>query len=210
MLVLLILEKLINNGCSNTSVKLHNGITPFFKSHIGVKQGCNLSPTLFNIFVNDIPSLFTNSCAPVKLGETNLNCLLYADDLVLLSESEAGLQKCLTKLKLYTKRWKLKINYKKSKIMVLGTATQRRTFLASKWFFDNNVLEQVEDYTYLGINIHCSGSYKQILRVLHSKALRVYHGLFKSFSNIDKTPVKTLTKLFSSMVLPILLYNCEI
>ena len=71
--------------------------------------------------------------------------------------------------------------------MVLGTATQRRTFLTSKWFFDNNVLEQVEDYTYLDINIHCSGSYKQILRVLHSKALRVYHGLFKSFSNIDKT-----------------------
>ena len=94
--------------------------------------------------------------------------------------------------------------------MVLGTATQRRTFLTSKWFFDNNVLEQVEDYTYLGINIHCSGSYKQILRVLHSKALRVYHGLFKSFSNIEKTPVKTLTKLFSTMVLPILLYNCEI
>ena len=216
--------KLISNGCSKnfmrillrmyssvvTSVKLHNGITPFFKSHIGVKQGCNLSPTLFNIFVNDIPSLFTNSCAPVKLGETNLNCLLYADDLVLLSESESGLQKCLTKLNLYTKRWKLKINYKKSKIMVLGTATQRRTFLTSKWFFDNNVLEQVEDYTYLGINIHFSGSYKQILRVLHSKALRVYHGLFKSFSNIEKTPVKTLTKLFSSMMLPILLYNCEI
>ena len=94
--------------------------------------------------------------------------------------------------------------------MVLGTATQRRTFLTSKWFFDNNVLEQVEDFSYLDINIHCSGSYKQILRVLHSKAPRVYHGLFKSFSNIDKTPVKTLTKLFSSMVLPILLYNCEI
>ena len=36
------------------------------------------------------------------------------------------------------------------------------------------------------------------------------HGLFKSFSNIEKIPVKTLTKLFSSMVLPILLYNCEI
>ena len=87
--------------------------------------------------------------------------------------------------------------------MVLGTATQRRKFLTSKWFLDNNVLEQVEDYTYLGINIHCSGSYKQILRVLHSKALRVYHGLSKTFSNIEKTPVKTLTKLFSTIVLPI-------
>ena len=78
-----------------TSVKLHNGITPFFKSHIGVKQGCNLSPTLFNIFVNDTyPVYLRTPCAPVavKLGETNLNCLLYADDLVLLSESEAGLK----------------------------------------------------------------------------------------------------------------------
>ena len=79
--------------------------------------------------------------------------------------------------------------------MVLGTATQRRTFLTSKWFFDNSVLEQVEDYTYLGINIHCSASSKQILRVLRSKTLRFYHGLFKGFSNIEKTPVKTLTKI---------------
>ena len=79
------------------------------------------------------PVYLLTPCAPVKLGETNLNCLLYADDLVLLSESEAGLQKCPTKLKLYTKRWKLNINYKKSKIMVLRTATQRRTFLTSNY-----------------------------------------------------------------------------
>ncbi len=148
-----------------SSVKLQNhGIT--------LMQGCNLSPTLFNIFVNDISSLFINSCNPVKLGDTDLSCLFYADDLVLLSESQVGLQKCLAKLQWYTKRWKLNINYKKSKIMVLGTATQRRAYLTSKWFFDNNILEQVEEYTYLGINVHCSGSNKQILRVLHGKALR--------------------------------------
>ena len=139
-------------------------------------QGCNLSPTLFNIFVNDVPNLFANSCTPVKLGDTDLNFLLYADDLVLLSESQVGLQNCLTKLKSYTKRWKLNFNYKKSNILVIGTTTQRRAFLTSKWFFDNNILEQVLDYTYLGINIHCSGNYKQILNVLHSKALRAYHG----------------------------------
>ena len=67
--------------------------------------------------------------------------------------------------------------------MVLGTATQRRTFLTLKWFFDNNVLERVEDYTYLGINIHCSGSYKQIMRILHSKALRVYHIKYRENSS---------------------------
>jgi hypothetical protein len=85
--------------CSvNSFVKLNKGITPFFKSYIGVKQGCNLSPTLFNIFVNDIPNLFNSSCEPVKLGNIDLSCLLYADDLVILSESKSGLQNCLTKL----------------------------------------------------------------------------------------------------------------
>ncbi len=65
--------------------------------------------------------------------------------------------------------------------MVLGTATQRQAYLTSKRFFDNNILEQVEEYTYLGINIHCSGSNKQILKVLHGKALRAYHALFLKY-----------------------------
>ena len=97
------------------SVKLEDGTTPFFNSSIGVKQGCNLSPTLFNIFINDVPNLFDDSCDPVRLGSTNLYCLLYTDDLVLLSESQKGLQYCLTKLERYTNRWKLNINKKKIK-----------------------------------------------------------------------------------------------
>ena len=110
----------------NCSVKLEEGNTPFFKSQIGVKQGCNLSPTLFNLFINDLPDIFNRSCTPVALNDTELSCLLYADDLVLLSESKAGLQNCLTKLDSYTKKWKLNINFKKSKVMVFGTPTQNR------------------------------------------------------------------------------------
>ena len=50
-----------------------------------------MSPTLFNIFVNDIPTFFYASCDPVKLTEMYINCLLYADDLILLSNSAEGL-----------------------------------------------------------------------------------------------------------------------
>ena len=216
--------KLIINGCSkkfirlmlsmycsvNSSVKLNNGITPFFKSYIGVKQGCNLSPTLFNIFVNDIPNLFNSSCDPVKLGNIDLSCLPYADDLVILSESKSGLQNCLTKLQSYTKMWKLTINKKKSKVLVFGTSTQRRTYLTSSWVFENNTLEQVEEYSYLGIKLHYSGNFKQAQKVLYNKALRAYHSIFHSFSNIENIPTKTLLKLFSTVISPIILYNCEI
>ena len=49
---------------------------------VGVSQCCNLSPTLFNIFVNDIVDVFDSTCDPLIMGECIFNCLLYADDLI--------------------------------------------------------------------------------------------------------------------------------
>lgn len=47
------------------------------------------------MFINDIPKCFDSLCMPVSLGNSKLNCLMYADDLVLLSETASGLQNCL-------------------------------------------------------------------------------------------------------------------
>ena len=60
-------------SCVKSAAKLEQGVTPFFQSHVGVKQECNLSPTLFNLFINDIPNLFNTTCEPVKFGDTELN-----------------------------------------------------------------------------------------------------------------------------------------
>ena len=101
-------------------VKLSHGITPSFESTVGVKQGCVLSPLLFNLFLSDLPDIFTHYCDPVCLGNRFVNCLMFADDLVIMSETPTGLQSALSKLQKYTEDWNLTININKTKVIIFN------------------------------------------------------------------------------------------
>ena len=68
-----------------------------------VRQGCNLSPMLFNLFINDINKIFEdNIYDPIHIKDYKVSYLLYADDLLLMSETESGLIHCLQSLNKYT------------------------------------------------------------------------------------------------------------
>ena len=97
-------------------------ITNIFQSLTGVRQVDNCSPNLFNLFVNDIPEIFYSSCMPVSLNHNSntFSCLMYADDLILLSETPSGFQNCLDKLSIYCDKWGLEINVKKSKVLIFN------------------------------------------------------------------------------------------
>ena len=98
------------------SVHLPSGITEFFPSNVGLKQGCNMSPILFNLFVSNINEIFdVRFCQLVSLGNIKLSNLLYADDLILISETKTGLQSCLDNLQEYYQKWKLRSTIKRQK-----------------------------------------------------------------------------------------------
>ena len=63
----------------------------FFPLNVGVKQGDNLSPSLFKICVNDLPSYLSNTSDPVNVNGKDVHCFMYADDIILLSKSAKGL-----------------------------------------------------------------------------------------------------------------------
>ena len=105
---------------TKSMVKCGNKYSQEFDSFTGLKQGDNISPMLFNLNINDLPDIFDNTCDPPKLGIRDVNCLCYADDLVIISESPKGLQQSLNKLQLYCKKWKLNINVDKTKILVMS------------------------------------------------------------------------------------------
>ena len=86
---------------SNTmySCKSNNTMSEPFVANRGVKQGDNLSPTLFNIYVDDFLEYLNSSVTSLAyLDSTPVNHLFFADDLVLISESPSGLQHCLNAL----------------------------------------------------------------------------------------------------------------
>ena len=89
-------------------------------AHVGVKQGCVLSPLLFNMFISDLPDIFTADCDPVTVNSLSTNSLLFADDLVMLSESAEGLQNCIDKLEGYCNKWGLCINQSKTKVIIFN------------------------------------------------------------------------------------------
>ena len=65
----------------NFQVRVGSGLTDSIESGVGLKQGCNLSPSLFNIYTRDMPGIF-EGCDPISLDSCTLNCLMYADDTI--------------------------------------------------------------------------------------------------------------------------------
>ena len=79
-----------------------NSLTPVFQASLGVMQGEVLSPTLFSLYVNDIPQVL-KKCdpKPVHIGDKKVNWLMYADGVVLLFVTQEGLQNGINALYSY-------------------------------------------------------------------------------------------------------------
>ena len=138
-------------------IKVKGGYLDPIPSTLGLKQGGVLSPSLFNIFIDDIKHIFDNSCDPIQMFDVPISHLLYADDLILMSSSCEGLNQCLEKLRLYCSTWKMEVNLKKSQVIVFNSAG--RLLTGYNFRFGDEMLEQVKTYCYLGIEVSCSGTF---------------------------------------------------
>ena len=99
------------------SIRINDKYTDWFQTKSGVKQGQNDSPTIFAIFLNSLVQETNLTNKGVKIGNVCINILLYADDLVLLSETEEDLQCMLNILDKWCRKWRMVINMEKTQII---------------------------------------------------------------------------------------------
>ena len=107
------------------TVRTGHGTTDWFQIGKGVRQGCILSPCLFNFYAEYImrnPGL-EEAQAGIKIGGRNINNLTNADDTTLMAESEEELKSLLIKIIEETEKAGLKLNIQKTKIKASGPIT---------------------------------------------------------------------------------------
>ena len=169
-------------------VKLPDGLLQPFTTTISVKQGCVLSPILFNLYIDKICNIFDQYCSPVKINNVNINCLLWADDLLLVSETAEGLQNCINKMSTFYEGLNLKVNIKKTKVMIFN---KRGVTLEKKYNFylNGEKLTISDQYQYLGIKLRPSGSLKRGVEELKDKASRAWFGISNIIFNKHDTVV---------------------
>ena len=120
----------------------------WFDQEFGLKQGCVLSPTLFSILMADLANMLEYSNIGANISSKLINCLLFADDVVLIAESPEELQELLN----ISNTWNLKFNPKKSKILITGNKINKE----GTWKLGNEPIEETGEYKYLGYFINRS------------------------------------------------------
>ena len=214
--------KLINSGIDGKLLKLIrsmyqkvklrvkglNSLTNLLDCDVGLLQGEIMSPILFSIFLNDLEmQLSDNDNDGITIDQRSLYLLLFADDAAIFSETREGLQKSLDNLEIYCNKWNLTVNVDKTKVMVFhkgGILAQNE-----HWTYNNQELEIVNTFNYLGVVLSSGGSFIPAAKALADKALKSMNGLFECI-NSTKPPVKIKLNLFDSLVASILHYGCEV
>ena len=131
------------------TVRTGHGTTDWFQIGKRVRQGCILSPCLFNLYAEYIMrnTGLEEAQAGIKIAGRNINNLRYADDITLEAESEEELKGLLMKVKEESEKVGLKLNIHKTKIMASSPITS--------WQIDGETVETMADFIWGELQNHC-------------------------------------------------------
>ena len=151
---------LIERVYSRNMVKfeLGNVVTEWCKSESGVRQGCPLSPLLFNLYIRELGMRIEECHEGFKytsvnsnggeLKRSNLAGLMYADDVCLFAESAESLQRVCDHVSTVIEEYGLKVSEKKSKVVCINSIRGIR-----RWKIGSTNIDETEEYKYLGVTV---------------------------------------------------------
>jgi hypothetical protein len=170
----------------------------------GVRQGCLLSPLLFNIYAETMmKEAMEGMSEGVKMGGHLIQAVRYADDQAMTANSTEGLQNIMTKLNNVVESYGMRINKNKTKVMKIGKGANERVQIK----INDQLLEQVHQFNYLGSMLTEDGrSGKEV-----KKRIAMARDAFNKHQKLltGKTNQNLKKRLIKTLVWSVLLYSSE-
>lgn len=188
---------------SEAVVRVENNSSEPFRIRKGVRQGCVLSPRLFNVYGEHIMRRsLDNFEGGVSIGGKKISNLRYADDTTLITATEEELERVMEKVINESRALGLEINLSKTKLMVIdrGSSAQLENRLPN--------IQRVEEFVYLGSLITASGGSTNEIKRRIAIARNAMSNLEKIWKDRQIT-TNTKKRLVRSLIHPIFLYGAE-
>jgi len=209
--------KLIDRGVPDTFLRIlvnwysdmsccvvwNNAAGQTFNVKCGVRQGGILSPYLFSVYIDALVDSLRHSNNGVYIGNLFIGCILYADDIVLLSCTCGGLQRLVNICVSYSTLWDIKFNPRKSMVCTFGGNCPQSCMI----MLNNTPLSWVNSVKYLGCCFECRTGLinpKQNVGKFYGSVNNILSVLGKNRNEM------MAVHLVNTYCLPVLLYGCEI
>jgi hypothetical protein len=196
---------------SRSAFRLNGRFTASIRTLLGVNQGSILSPRLFKKFFQDLGDSLDAPGA--YLNELMIKYLLWADDLVLFATDAEALQRQLANLEAYCKKWKVKINPTKTKIMIFDNVRGRKSVRDSPVFvLDDTEVQVTCEAIYLGVAINSKfeNHFKTHIDYVTKKAQKSLYRIYSLCKNVGALPPQLALHLFDTLIVSVLRYACEV
>ena len=185
-------------------IKLNGHYTDYFDVCTGTRQGDNLSPTIFGLYVNDLLKNVQNLDLGVLHGESKISVLAYADDIALIAETERDLQTMMDTLRDYCSKWRLLVNSNKTQVMHFRKVNKQETNFEFK-YGEERILT-TNSYRYLGLQLNFNLDIGKMVDVLVNASGRALAKVTSKFYEIDGLDYKSFKTLYDSLVQPVMNY----
>ena len=170
----------------------------------GVRQGCCMSPILFNIYAEAMMIEAMEGIEEgIRVGGKLINDVRFADDQGMVANTETGLQKIMDNLHRTAEQYGMRINIKKTKVMMVSRRVGQKVNIR----INGKSIEQVQSFKYLGSTMTEDGRCGAEIKIRIAQAKEAFSKrkelLTKRFSNVVKK------KIVKTLVWATLLYGCE-
>jgi hypothetical protein len=194
-------------GSISSSVKVGGKTSRRVQMRQGVRQGCPLSPILFNCFINELAKRLREADCGFAAGGKDVVSLLYADDVVLMAYSAEKLQVLINVVDTFCRQWHMDINIKKSEVMVVPGG--RKPPPKVKFTCREKELKEVSQYKYLGIQFTSKLDWGTHIEYALDKANKRTRSMSKLLTN-SRISSRAKFLVWKAYVRPLLDYGSEV